>query len=108
MRSYKLKITSEAVQEIQQAIDYYNDARKGLGKVFTPPYKSSFRLLRSVLTPGLFVMTMFGSRYWRSSLMQPILPLTNRPVSLLSKPYSPIIKIPTPIGRKSSNPCLPA
>lgn len=29
MKSYKLKITPEAVQEIQQAIDYYNDARKG-------------------------------------------------------------------------------
>jgi plasmid stabilization system protein ParE len=34
MSSYKLKITPEAHQEIQEAIDYYNTCSKGLGKKF--------------------------------------------------------------------------
>src|ERR1700742_1784700 len=34
MRRYKLKVTPEAFQEIQDAIDYYNGRRRGLGKVF--------------------------------------------------------------------------
>jgi hypothetical protein len=34
MKRYKLKVTPEALQEIQKAVDYYNTRRKGLGKVF--------------------------------------------------------------------------
>jgi hypothetical protein len=46
MKSYKLKITPEAVQEIQQAIDYYNDARKGLGKIFYVALQKQFSLIK--------------------------------------------------------------
>jgi len=34
MKRYKLKVTPEALQEIQKAVDYFNSRRKGLGKVF--------------------------------------------------------------------------
>lgn len=42
MRSYKLKITPEAFQEIQKAIDYYNRRSKGLGKRFYLDLQNQF------------------------------------------------------------------
>jgi hypothetical protein len=46
MKTYKLKITPEALGEIQQAIDYYNDARKGLGKIFYAALLKQFELIK--------------------------------------------------------------
>lgn len=46
MKTYKLKITPEALDEIQQAIDYYNDARKGLGKIFYAALIKQFALIK--------------------------------------------------------------
>jgi hypothetical protein len=46
MRSYTLKITPEAVWEIQRAIDYYNSCRKGLGKIFYTDLQKQFTLIK--------------------------------------------------------------
>ncbi|MFA6058878.1 MAG: type II toxin-antitoxin system RelE/ParE family toxin [Taibaiella sp.] len=39
---YKLIITPEAVDEIQNAIDYYNEKKKGLGKRFYVDLQKQF------------------------------------------------------------------
>lgn len=46
MKSYKLKVTPEALQEIQKAIDYYNDCRKGLGKAFYLDLQKQFTQIK--------------------------------------------------------------
>lgn len=46
MKRYKLKITAEADQEIQQAIDYYNSCSKGLGKRFYLDLQEQFARIR--------------------------------------------------------------
>ena len=46
MGSYKLKITPEAFQEIQKAIDYYNIRSKGLGKRFYLDLQAQFTLIK--------------------------------------------------------------
>lgn len=46
MRRYKVFISPHAYNDIQQAIDYYNDKQKGLGKRFHHAVKSSISVLR--------------------------------------------------------------
>lgn len=45
-KKYKLLITPEALREIQQAVDYYNDCRKGLGKVFYLDLQKQFTRIK--------------------------------------------------------------
>ena len=46
MKRYKLRITPEALLEIQKAIDYYNDCAKGLGKRFYLDLEEQFTLIK--------------------------------------------------------------
>jgi plasmid stabilization system protein ParE len=52
LKSYRLKITPEAQDEIQHAVDYYNDQQKGLGKEFFTDLKDD--LLRIRRNPSSF------------------------------------------------------
>ena len=42
---YKLKFTPEAAQELQEAINYYNDQKAGLGKRLYEDIKSQVTLI---------------------------------------------------------------
>ncbi len=46
MKNYKLKVTPEALEEIQEAIEYYNDKRRGLGKAFYLDLQQQFTLIK--------------------------------------------------------------
>jgi hypothetical protein len=46
MKRYALKITPEALREIQQAIDYYNSCSKGLGRRFNLDLQEQFTLIK--------------------------------------------------------------
>jgi plasmid stabilization system protein ParE len=46
MKRYKLKITPEAHQEIQKAIDYYNTCSKGLGRRFFLDLQDQFTRIK--------------------------------------------------------------
>ena len=47
MRRYKVFISSHAYDDIQKAINYYNDKQRGLGKKFHLAVKSTISKLRS-------------------------------------------------------------
>jgi toxin ParE1/3/4 len=46
MRRYKIAIEPRAFGEIQQAIDYYNERQKGLGKRFLSSVKKTVEIIR--------------------------------------------------------------
>ena len=45
MAKYKLVVTPESINEIQNAIDYYNEQQKGLGKIFYSEIKLQLNLI---------------------------------------------------------------
>ncbi|WP_224994965.1 hypothetical protein [Cesiribacter sp. SM1] len=44
--AYKIKIEADALQDIQQGIDYYNELQPGLGRKFLADVKASFKSLK--------------------------------------------------------------
>jgi len=53
--NYKIKLTPSALNDLQNAIDYYNEQQKGLGKKFNLSIKKMFSQLRKVPTSGSFM-----------------------------------------------------
>jgi len=53
--NYKIKLTPSALNDLQNAIDYYNEQQKGLGKKFNLSIKKMFSQLRKVPTSGSFI-----------------------------------------------------
>ena len=45
-KKYKLLINPQAYDDIQKAIDYYNDQQKGLGKRFHSKVKDAFEVIK--------------------------------------------------------------
>ena len=53
--SYKIKVTPSAFNDLQNAIDYYNEQQKGLGKKFHLSTSKVFNQLKKVPTSGSFM-----------------------------------------------------
>lgn len=52
---YKIKITPAAFNDLQKAIDYYNEQQKGLGKKFNTAIQTIFNQLKKVPASGSFM-----------------------------------------------------
>jgi plasmid stabilization system protein ParE len=53
--AYKIKITPTAFNDLQKAIEYYNQEQKGLGKKFHTAVKLMFEQLIKVPASGSFM-----------------------------------------------------
>lgn len=60
MNTYKLKIHEEALQDIQNATDWYNEHLQGLGSRFQKQVKTQINSLKKMLLCTLFVMQMYA------------------------------------------------
>ncbi len=52
---YNIKLTPTAFNDLQKAIDYYNEQQKGLGKKFNLAIRRMFSQLKKVPTSGSFM-----------------------------------------------------
>ena len=53
--SYKIKLTPSAFNDLQNAIDFYNEQQKDLGKKFKLSISKMFTQLKKVPTSGSFM-----------------------------------------------------
>lgn len=53
--SYIIKVTPTAFNDLQKAIDYYNEQQKGLGKKFNLAIREIFAQLKKVPKAGSFM-----------------------------------------------------
>lgn len=53
--AYIIKVTPTAFNDLQKAIDYYNEQQKGLGKKFNLAIREMFAQLKKVPKAGSFM-----------------------------------------------------
>lgn len=53
--AYNIKLTPTAFNDLQKAIDYYNEQQKGLGKKFDRAIREMFFQLKKVPQSGSFM-----------------------------------------------------
>jgi hypothetical protein len=68
-QKYTLSIEPEAIEDIQQAIDYYNSVKSGLGKKFFLQVDNQFNSLRKNPKAFEFVIIQYAVYLLENSLI---------------------------------------